>query len=97
MAAQPIPSPGNDWFASALIEEVDCFDEWREAAAAAADAYRRWAQAPSDMRAGWYLAYTAALDQEQSAAVVYAMAVAEVERCLDLGTGSETPKRVRRR
>jgi acyl-CoA reductase-like NAD-dependent aldehyde dehydrogenase len=92
MTAQEVPSPGNDWFASALVEEVDSFDEWREAATASAQAYTRWAEAPSHERANCYFAYTAALDQEQSAAIVYAMAVAEVERCVEHRPGRETSK-----
>jgi hypothetical protein len=87
MTAQPIEWSGSDRFVTALIDEKDSFDEWREAADAAADAYRRWADASSDLRATRYEAYMAALNDEQSAAIMYAVAAAEVERCLDGGRG----------
>ena len=87
MTAQPISSSEDDGFVSALIEEKDCFDDWREAADAAADAYTRWAESPSDLRANRFLAYTVALTVEESAADVYAVAAARVERCLNGDSG----------
>jgi acyl-CoA reductase-like NAD-dependent aldehyde dehydrogenase len=92
MTPRPIPSPGNDWLTFALAEEEDCYDEWRDAAAAAADAFRRWADAPVDRRALWFLAYAAALDREESAAVGYALAVVEVERRRQRGHGQKTER-----
>jgi acyl-CoA reductase-like NAD-dependent aldehyde dehydrogenase len=92
MTPRPIPSPGNDWLALALVEEEDCYDEWRDAAAAAADAFRRWAEAPVDRRALWFLAYAVALGREESAAAGYAVAVAEVERRLQRGHGQKTAR-----
>jgi hypothetical protein len=62
-----------------LDEMTDCFDDWRESAAASADAYRRWSDAPRDEKHGRYGAYTAWLDQEQSAARSYELAVEKVE------------------
>jgi acyl-CoA reductase-like NAD-dependent aldehyde dehydrogenase len=76
----------------ALVEEDDCYDEWRDAAAAAAAAFRRWADAPVDRRGLWFLAYAVALGREESAAVAYAMAVAEVERRRQRGHGQKTER-----
>jgi acyl-CoA reductase-like NAD-dependent aldehyde dehydrogenase len=91
MTTRPIPSPGNDWPTSALVEEMmDRYIEWRDGAAAAADAYRRWADAPAARRADWFLAYIAALDQEESAAIGFALAVAEVERRMQRDHGRKT-------
>ena len=83
MNARPTPSTEDDSFARVLVEEADCFDDWRDAAAAAAEAYRRWTEAPSDLRADRYRAYTVALELEESAAVLYAVAVARVARRLE--------------
>jgi hypothetical protein len=54
---------------------------------ARADAFRRWADAPADRRAGWFLAYSAALEREELAAIGYALAVADLERWLERGRG----------
>jgi hypothetical protein len=59
-----------------LDEMTDCFAHWRQSAAASANAYRRWSHAPRDEKRGRYSAW---LDQEQSAARSYELAVAEVE------------------
>jgi hypothetical protein len=56
-----------------------CFIRWRQCAAASADAYRRWSDSPWDEKHGGYSAYTAWLDQEQSAARSYELSVAKVE------------------
>lgn len=67
-----------------LVDEMtDCFAQWRESAAASANAYRRWSDAPRDEKHRRYSAYTAWLDQEQSAARSYELAVAEVEHRLE--------------
>ena len=76
-----IPSPEDDWPITELEEDlIDAYVEWREGATAAADAYRRWADAPSSQRAHWFLVYTAALNHEEFAAIGLALAMAEVER-----------------
>ena len=68
-----------DWPVTALVEELlACYDDWRDDAAAVAEAYRRWSDAPADEGIQGFLAYNAALDQEESAAMRYAMAVADV-------------------
>jgi hypothetical protein len=91
MTTRPTPSHENDWPTSALVEEMmDCYIGWRDSAAAAADAYRRWADAPSGRCADRFLAYIAALDQEESAAIGFALAVAEVERRMQREHGRET-------
>jgi hypothetical protein len=56
--------------------------EWREDAAAVAEAHRRWSSAPADEAAWHYSAYMAALDQEESSAKRYAGALRDVERWL---------------
>jgi hypothetical protein len=53
--------------------------EWREDAAAAGEAHRRWSSAPADEAARRYSAYVAALDQEESSATRYALGVRDVE------------------
>jgi hypothetical protein len=55
---------------------------WRERAAAVADAYRQWSDAPADERASRFAAYLGALDLEESSAHSYALLVADVERSL---------------
>jgi hypothetical protein len=91
MTTRPTPSPGNDWPTSALVQEMwDCYIEWRDSADAAADAYRRWADAPAHRRAHWFLAHIAALDQEESAAIAFALAVAELERRMQRDHARET-------
>jgi hypothetical protein len=66
-----------------LVEELlSCYADWRNAAAAAANAYRRWSAAPGDARAQSFCVYTAALDQEEAAAMSYTLAVWDVERWL---------------
>jgi hypothetical protein len=69
---------------------MDCYIEWRYAATAAADAYRRWADAPTDRRAHGFLGYVAALDQEESAAFEYTLAAADVEQRLQRDHGRKT-------
>jgi hypothetical protein len=72
----PLGSPPVD-----LVEEmVVSYVNWREDAAAVADAYARWSQAGIGEEAQSFAAYCAALDQEQSAAAGYERAVASLER-----------------
>jgi hypothetical protein len=57
--------------------------EWRVHAAAVADAYQRWSDAPPDPERVWlFAAYAVALDREQAAAERYARAVADAQRSL---------------
>ena len=66
-----------------LVDEmVDCYLEWRETAAAVATAYQRWVHASRAEERRRYSVYTASLDQEESAAITYAMAVADLEQRL---------------
>jgi hypothetical protein len=82
-------TPGGEvallWPAAAHLadEMVDCLVEWRESAAASGNAYRRWSDAPRDEEHRRYPAYTARLDQEESAARRYELAVAEMEHWLE--------------
>jgi hypothetical protein len=56
--------------------------DWRQDAAAVADAYSRWCFAPGGEEAPRFAAYMAALDREESSATNYAAVVREVERAL---------------
>ena len=65
--------------------------EWREATHAVADTYERWCLTPAS-ETPRFAAYMAALDQEQSAAGVYAESISELERPMpasDPDRGSE--------
>jgi hypothetical protein len=71
------------WPPVELVDEmVISYVDWREDAAAVADAYMRWTEALSGEEAQSFAAYCAALDQEQSAAGSYALAVANLQRVL---------------
>jgi hypothetical protein len=63
-------------------EMLACYIAWREDAAAVAEAYRRWSEAPAYHEPWRYSAYLAALEQEESAAASYAEVVGHVERWL---------------
>ena len=88
MAISPRPSTGDgeDTLASRVAYTVDhvlaCYIKWREDAAAVRDAYGLGSTAPDVEEAGRFYAYLAALDQEQSSAGIYALAVARLERWL---------------
>jgi hypothetical protein len=61
---------------NALIDEaIDRYVEWREECAAVYDAYANWTNAPMEEADLPFVAYSAALDREQSAAKVYGRAV----------------------
>ena len=85
MALPQIPSTGKDGrgqpIAGLVDEMVACYANWREEAAGVRDAYRRWREASSE-HGGAFVAYMAALDQEQSAAARYAQIVTDLERWL---------------
>lgn len=68
--------------AGRLDEMLACYVDWREDAAAVADAYRRWSSAPTAEESIWFAAYGAALEQEESAARRYGLAVTDVEDVL---------------
>ena len=50
---------------------MDVYVDWREESATLEEAYRRWSSAPAPDRALAFAAYTAALDREESASIVY--------------------------
>jgi hypothetical protein len=56
------------------------YTDWREDAAAAAEAFYQWSVAPPADTALRFAAYVAALDQEESAAAVYAQAITQLDR-----------------
>jgi hypothetical protein len=58
-----------------LIDEALAFyEEWRDASADVEEIYHRWRTAPDAEREPCYGAYVAALDQEEAAAMMYALA-----------------------
>jgi hypothetical protein len=61
-----------------LDEAVDAYGEWREECVAVWDAYGRWKSAPRADAPLAFVAYTAALDIEEQASVVYASAIGRV-------------------
>jgi hypothetical protein len=61
-----------------LDEAVDALAEWREECVAVWDAYGRWKSAPRADAPLAFAAYTAALDIEEQASVVYAGAIGRV-------------------
>jgi hypothetical protein len=61
---------------NALIDEaMERYVEWREECAAVNDAYANWTKAPVEEPDLPFVAYSAALDREQSAAKVYGRAL----------------------
>jgi hypothetical protein len=72
-----------DRLVSDLIDEVLFFHtEWRDEAAAVEEIYRRWSAAPGAEREHCFGAYIAALDQEEAAAMMYAITAAELRAVL---------------
>jgi hypothetical protein len=66
---------------NALIDEaMDRYVEWREECLAVGRAYASWLNALPDEGELPFAAYRAALDREQSAAVVYRGALGRLER-----------------
>jgi hypothetical protein len=65
---------------SLLREMLACYADWREDAIAVGDAYLRWSSAPRVQEPWRFSAYMAALDQEESSARSYRIAIAELER-----------------
>jgi hypothetical protein len=62
-----------------LIDEaIERYVDWREACAAVGDMYARFSRASAGERALSFAAYRAALDQEESAATLYGVAVDRV-------------------
>jgi hypothetical protein len=67
----------------ALVDEMlACYVDWRERAAAVADAYSRWSGGRSAEEAARFAAYRAALDLEQAAAIDYGSVVTDLRRRL---------------
>ena len=70
--AWPMTNPADEALAYYL--------DWRADARAAAEAYAQWREAPDSEHATRFSAYTAALDQEEGAALQYAHAIDRLER-----------------
>jgi hypothetical protein len=60
------------------------YARWVTACGQLRDAYQRWCEAGTDTSAGYYAAVTAMMDQEATAAAVYARALAKRPHGLDL-------------
>lgn len=60
-------------------EIIDLYLDWREEAAAAADAYALWADATADDKAARFAAFTVAIDREEAAARSYADVLAAAQ------------------
>lgn len=88
MAAPQMASHGKDRSAMRASlrrlrdEIIDLYLDWREEAAAVADAYALWADATADDKAARFAAFTAAIDREDAAARSYADVLANGERVL---------------
>jgi hypothetical protein len=89
MAADEKIHPGSPaldslgWPVSDLIDEVlFSYDEWRDEATTVEEAYRHWCTAPAAERDRRYGAYLAALDQEETAALMYAINATELRAAL---------------
>jgi hypothetical protein len=69
--------------AAGLADEILAYHmDWRNDAAAVADAYHVWQRAPAAQEAAHFAAYMAALDKEAAAATRYAMVVKNLDRAL---------------
>jgi hypothetical protein len=87
MATQPTPGATEPfpliWPPVDLMDKVVfTYVDWCEDAAAASDAYARWSEAPTGEEDLCFAAYCAALDQEQSAAASYALALEDLNRAM---------------
>jgi hypothetical protein len=68
-----------------LVDEMLAwYIDWRWDAAGVWDAYAAWVNAPACEKPSRFSAYTAAVDQEQSAATSYAVVVENVARATQL-------------
>ena len=84
------------WAMELLVDEMlATYVDWRQAAWAVGEAYGHWSDASAPERSVRHAAYIAALDREESAALGYAAAVADVALAIadDVGADtSETPR-----
>ena len=71
----------SSWHLSIRADEVfGMYVDWREEAALVAEAFYQWSVAPAPDTALRFAAYTAALDQEESAAAAYAQAMRQLDQ-----------------
>lgn len=70
---------GSSPVGSLVREMLSRYVDWREDALAVADAYGRWSSAPRAQKPWRFSAYMAALDQEESSARSYRIAIAELK------------------
>lgn len=72
-----------DWRVPILVDQMIAMCiQWRRSAEAVTDAYERWCAAPVDEGTIRCAAYMAALDQEQTAASMYAESITKLEQWL---------------
>ena len=72
---------------------IDAYVDWREACAAAWDAYERWSCAGSADALFAFAAYEAALDREERAAGAYAGTVMQVAAATPAAIDEHLPSR----
>jgi hypothetical protein len=71
------------WPIMALVDRMlATYVEWRETTDTVGYTYGRWCVAPTSEEARRFAAYMAALDQEETAAAVYAESISVLERWL---------------
>jgi hypothetical protein len=75
-SGNPLLTPPPDLVDEMLAYYID----WRSDADAVWDAYMAWANAPAGEKPSRFSAYTAALEQEESAATSYEIVVENVRR-----------------
>ena len=75
---------------------IESYVEWREECATLRQAYERWMSFPAWEREFAFVAYTAALDREQQASIVYSSCIDRVRGEID-STWRRPLNRLRRR
>jgi hypothetical protein len=75
-----------------IDEMLACYAEWREEVAAVDETYRRWCVAPNAGRDLYFGVYIAALDQEEAAAMLYAVVAQEVRELLQASCSTGTAR-----
>jgi hypothetical protein len=74
-------APMPDWSVTRLEDDALAYYlDWRADALTAAEAYWDWCQATESEHSVRFSAYTAALDQEEAAALDYARAITQLEQ-----------------
>jgi hypothetical protein len=76
--------PFDEWVREQLIDEaLDRYLDWRDESEAVDAAYGLWSRAPRTEGALPFAAYSAALDREERAAIVYRSVIDRIEQLYD--------------